>query len=413
MKAKELALFILLGFVSITQISASAKTATLPNQLVIDATITKADCDDNNGEIELEISGGTAPYTITPSDLTNLSAGDYDITITDSGSCIVDTTITVGENNNLSHFVDVLDDVSCSGNEPSDIFINIAGGSGSYLVLIDTNPSISEVSPGVFSTMLPGGSYGITITDVNDNCMLVDNFAVGQPSPIDIETTIIEIDSCSGAIQMLDIVVSGGSPPYNVMTDQQSNGVLVTAIDDEGCSEDLFVNNPEIEDALVISNILVYEADPGEDNGAIDITVSGGTPPYFYRWTDSDGNEISTDEDIEDLLAGTYQVHISDSKSCSILSGDIVIDETTSTAGPGAQYFSVYPNPADGDCIYIDTDIRDRYTVSLLSRDGRLIRQEVFTHPKRMFRLGPISSGLYYLRITNANGVELHSLFKQ
>ena len=48
-----------------------------------------------------------------------------------------------------------------------------------------------------------------------------------------------------------------------------------------------------------------------EADGAIDATISGGTPPYSYLWTTGDRNE-----DIDGLAAGTYGLTVTDQNLC-------------------------------------------------------------------------------------------------
>src|SRR6202007_2173756 len=50
----------------------------------------------------------------------------------------------------------------------------------------------------------------------------------------------------------------------------------------------------------------------GATNGAIDITVTGGSTPYHYNW-----NTGSTSEDLSGLGAGTYTVEITHNNGCT------------------------------------------------------------------------------------------------
>lgn len=59
------------------------------------------------------------------------------------------------------------------------------------------------------------------------------------------------------------------------------------------------------------------------ENGSINVTVSGGTPPYTYRWgnfsfswKNSSGTEISTEENLSGVGVGKYTLEISDLNNC-------------------------------------------------------------------------------------------------
>jgi gliding motility-associated-like protein len=58
---------------------------------------------------------------------------------------------------------------------------------------------------------------------------------------------------------------------------------------------------------VVVTNVLCN----GGNNGAINLTPSGGTAPYTYQWSNS-----ATTEDIVNLSAGTYTVKITDANGC-------------------------------------------------------------------------------------------------
>jgi len=68
---------------------------------------------------------------------------------------------------------------------------------------------------------------------------------------------------------------------------------------------------------------ITNESTQGAANGAIDLTVTGGTSPYSFSWS----NDADT-EDIDNLSAGTYDVTIYDADSASVsYSYDVNIDQ--------------------------------------------------------------------------------------
>ena len=55
----------------------------------------------------------------------------------------------------------------------------------------------------------------------------------------------------------------------------------------------------------------------GASDGSIDVTVTGGTGVYTYVWM-AGVAMMSSDEDVENLPAGTYSVVATDENGCSV-----------------------------------------------------------------------------------------------
>ena len=89
---------------------------------------------------------------------------------------------------------------------------------------------------------------------------------------------------------------------------------------------------------------------PGENNGLINLLVTGGTPPYNYSWSNGE-----TSEDLENLGPGDYLVTVTDSNgNCDVISrtvneyNTISFFETESCAGQNDAF--VYFNSSGCDC---------------------------------------------------------------
>ena len=82
----------------------------------------------------------------------------------------------------------------------------------------------------------------------------------------------------------------------------------------------------------------------GDANGAVDISVSGGTPNYSYLWSTADGSGLEVDaEDQSGLTAGTYVVQITDTNSC-------IISQTVIIEGPQSVLIATISNEVDVLC---------------------------------------------------------------
>jgi hypothetical protein len=115
--------------------------------------------------------------------------------------------------------------------------------------------------------------------------------------------------------------VSSGTSPYNY---SWSNGVNLASntnlsagtysfsLSDVYC--DLQGSVVLTEPAEIIMNTLVtHTSDISQSNGAIDLSVSGGNPPYSYSWSNS-----STSEDLSMIDDGYYYLTVTDGSFCEI-----------------------------------------------------------------------------------------------
>lgn len=331
----------------------------------------------SDGFIDLSLSGGSAPwsvtwsgpngFTATGSDLTNLVAGTYSATVVDANGCVASATTTLTEPAALvltgapSSTVGGTA-ISCAGRSDGSIDLGINGGAGSA--------TFQWTGPNAFvSTMedpsgLYAGTYTVSVLDAN-GCTASANFLLDEPAAI---TTTQQVQDalCQGnADGSIDLTPAGGIAPmtfnwsgpngFSASSEDIANvpaGVYVATITDaNGCALTHPVNVQE-PGMFVVSSLMSgypggYQVScAGASNGSLDIEVSGGTPGYQFSWTGPNGY-ASNDEDITGVPAGNYFVIITDANGCSHLEQYSLVAPAALNVGLLA---SVWPGGANTSC---------------------------------------------------------------
>ncbi|MCB0658799.1 MAG: T9SS type A sorting domain-containing protein, partial [Saprospiraceae bacterium] len=135
--------------------------------------------------------------------------------------------------------------------------------------------------------------------------------------------------TCNGeSTGSIDLSVTGslGSESYawsNGATTQDVSGLAAgnytVTISEGSCSTELMVEVSE-PDPLSLSVSLTDESVTGASDGSIDVTLTGGTPPYQYIWSNGE-----TTEDLAGLTAGFYQFSVTDDQGCGLSTGNFEI----------------------------------------------------------------------------------------
>ena len=294
-----------------------------PTSLSIFLTATHVSClGFSDGSIDMTITGGVGPYVVnwnsgqTTEDISLLPAGTYDVSVQDSNGCIVTGSIVVVEPLSPLSLSGTFVDVLCFGDSTGAIDVSLSGGTFPYTYSWSNGGTTQDLNN------IPAGSYSLDVTDFN-GCMANISFPISQPSSAITITFNTQDILCYGdSTGLINIDVTGGAPGYTYLwstgdtlqdIDSLFAGIYTISVTDSiGCIVDTNISiiqpaNP-ITVSAVISNVNCFA---GSD-GSIDLSLSGGTPPYSYIW---DNGQIS--QDISSLIAGTYTVSIIDSNSCS------------------------------------------------------------------------------------------------
>jgi gliding motility-associated-like protein len=300
---------------------------TEPNALSIDATIKNVSCNDgNNGEIDLTISGGTAPYNylwndmVTSEDRTNLPEGTYTVRVRDILNCLILDTFEITAPEPLSLLGDTKDE-NCQLNN-GEAWVIANGGVGPYNYAWNTGATSDRI------TNLQAGDYTVNVNDQNQCNELLALHVDSTPTP---KITIERIENatcfedCDGIAE-----VSFSQPLTNYYFNWKHNNenspiqtglcageYEVLAYDDFGCRDSVNLNIAEplpLTNSTTVTEPLCYD----DCNGVAATLTEGGNGNYQYTWIDTDFNTVSSSSNPTNLCAGNYQLNISDDKGCSL-----------------------------------------------------------------------------------------------
>ena len=283
---------------------------------------------------------------------------------------------------------------TCFGNNNGQITVNVVGGSGPFNFDIGNGNQNS----GVFNN-LQQGTYTIYVSDTGCTSSIQVNLQ--GPTPITASFNNTDVTCYGLSDGGIMVSGSGGSPPYtydfgsgfmnsNSINSLPAGNYTVSVQDVNGCvsSSTATVNEPMDIDAFIV----VIDEVNGSD-GVINITVSGGNPPYNFNWSGPQGY-TSTNEDIGGLVGGTYILNIVDAIGC-VSSDTITVNSFVDIENQITNQLKVIPNPSS-DMIEIQGVLGD-FRVDLYDVTGKFLK----SFSEKTIDLSFCSKGLYLLNISN------------
>lgn len=313
----------------IENIEVDAQTLTLD---ILD--VQDVDCaGDSDGSVNIELEGGCEPYTFVwrrdgllvgnTEDLSNVPSGIYELQVIDNCNAVIFSgEIFIDALSNMNSSANILTDyngfdVSGADKQNGGVRLDITGGVGTY----DYNWSNGSMNS--FATDLAAGPVFVTVTD-DLGCILIDTIVLTAPDFLTMSFTIINENDCfNDQNGVVGLVLSGGVSPYDITWENGESGPTATMLP-TGFNAVTIVdqNNNILEDSVFInsnSQILIdsiIRPDFGSGEGAITLIVSGGSAPYDFQWDDIDN---STTSSLSGLIAGIYNVVITDHMGCTQL----------------------------------------------------------------------------------------------
>jgi len=296
-------------------------------------------CFASDGSIDVIVTGGIAPFYYSASTgfvdvsfdstytFTNLGAGYITISVTDAGLCTAISTVTLLTPSSFNIVSITTNSSSCSLNSGS-IGINIVNGTPPYIyTLVDTSGTTYQQTTNSTTwnfQNLYSGSYTLTISD-GGSCIYTNTYTINNVSLFNVNLTQTGT-TCGLDNGIVDVVVSGGTPPYNyqinggfnypsslssnTFTNLSYGTQAVTVSDNSGCAQTFTIN---VDLSQPVDFILTSMDDTGSSNGSVTAYITSGTPPFTLNWSGSS----ETGTTLSNLSAGTYTLTIIDSIGCA------------------------------------------------------------------------------------------------
>lgn len=405
--------------VSITQ--PTVLSATVDSALVTSCILSQ------DGYISVAATGGIEPYNYFWSSsavdtfaLTDVTAGIYNVTITDDNNC--KTTVSNYDLKTEALPIVVAMDAITLNKCANDSLAVIVATISEATAPIDYNWSagrqISSTATADTLTLLPRGNYMVTVTDA-DGCIGIGPATVIPAVPPIVTSIIAKVDNiCFDDEEgMINIATTGGNPPYSYLW---SNGdttarienlltgrYMLTVTDSEDC--DISTQNISVASfpAYDIS-VMTTPSSASSSTGAIDLAVAGANPPYRYLWP----NAIATptENTVQNIPAGNYMVTVSDQSNCDTVL-TIEVDVATVVQDYGEARSRIFPNPVN-EILFVESTNLGHMSILICDMQGQRVLEKKSIESKTEIDMSTYPAGIYLVAVTTVVGTDTRFVSK-
>ena len=252
-------------------------------------------------------------------------------------------------------------------------------------------------------------------------------FALSYNCTIGCENTMTPVLCYGASTGSITVAAQGGTPPYtvnlyrapdaapyrtegplntgaiNVLFDNLPAGTYSYSVTDasngDSCNnnESIIITQPEAALSSIISDVDILCN--GNSTGSINLTPSGGTPPYTYAWTATNGGEVPAgqegNQDLTGLIAGTYSVVITDFNGST---GGCRNENSTIISQPDVLSCSIVKN-SDEQCA---GGLNGSATVNVVGGIGEY--SYLWDNNETTATASGLSGGLHSVTVTDSNG---------
>lgn len=278
-------------------------------------------------------------------------------------------------------------DPACYGDNTGSADLTVTDGNAPFTYIWSEGSTTEDLNG------ISGGTYTVTVTD-SSGCTVTATIDINEPDELLANITGTNIACYGDNNGIADLTVTGGTTNYSYSwntgaTTEDLNGLSggiynVTVSDANGCTAEASVNISE-PDELVATITGTDLLCVGDNSGAADLSVSGGTVDYSYLW-----NTGATTEDLNDIAAGTYSVTVTDASSCTTI--------TTINISEPADGMLITTSSTNSTCGMADG------TASVSVTGGTSPYDYLWSGGETTNSISNLSAGSYSVTVTDDNG---------
>lgn len=286
-------------------VSIDAPTYACPGE---DASAT-ANASGGMGTFTYEWSNGETSQTIN-----NLNPGSYTVTVSDPSNCTGTSTVFILPGG-MYEIESSQENIDCFGEMNGSISLELSGGAPPF----NTFWSNGAVSQNIEN--LPAGNYSVTVSDQSE-CEQILDFEITEPTELELELN--GQNGICGNLGSALAIVNGGTIDYQYLW---SNGSTESQIENlDAGTYSLTVSDAS---SCTISSSIEIEVTPlptcsidltqvitsvNGNDGQLSCSVTGGSMPYEYLWSNGQTEPTATD-----LIAGNYSATVTDADGCEAI----------------------------------------------------------------------------------------------
>lgn len=296
----------------------------------------------NTGTATVTAIGGTSGYTYnwnntpaqTTSTATALSAINYIVTVTDANNCTATANAVINQPASALLLSEIHTDILCFGDATGSANVTATGGTPGYTYSWNTTP----VQTSSFINSVIAATYSVTVIDAN-NCFVTVTSIISQPPSAVSVTASLSAPLCFGQPSAsATATATGGTTGYNyswnttpVQNTQNISNIpagsyTVTATDANSCTATSTIVVATPPTTLTVTTTPVNVLCFGDATGSVTANASGSYGNYSYNWN---SNPVQTTATASQLIAGTYNVTVTDIQGCTATATDIVTQPAT------------------------------------------------------------------------------------